>query len=90
VAEKATGGEEFLRRLVRDDEALVEALRREREGQGRMRCDRPGVRGRVYIGPGPRDSCPPSQPLVLLAETLIERHVSGGKKSNFSKTVHAL
>jgi hypothetical protein len=30
VAEKATGGEEFLRWLVGDDEALVEALRRER------------------------------------------------------------
>jgi hypothetical protein len=30
VAEKATGGEEILRWLVRDDEALVEALRRER------------------------------------------------------------
>jgi hypothetical protein len=44
-----------------------------------------GVTGRgweagVYIGPGPRDSCPPSQPLVLIAETLIHRHVSGGKK----------
>jgi hypothetical protein len=30
VAEKATGGEEVLRRVVGDDEALVEALRRER------------------------------------------------------------
>jgi hypothetical protein len=30
VAEKATGGEEVLRWLVGDDEALVEALRRER------------------------------------------------------------
>jgi hypothetical protein len=30
VAEKAIGGEEFLRRLVGDDEALVEPLRRER------------------------------------------------------------
>jgi hypothetical protein len=29
-SKKATGGEEFLRRLVRDDGALVEALRRER------------------------------------------------------------
>jgi hypothetical protein len=29
VAEKATDGEGFLRRLVGDDEALVEALRRE-------------------------------------------------------------
>jgi hypothetical protein len=28
--EKATGGEEFLRWLVGDDRALVEALRRER------------------------------------------------------------
>jgi hypothetical protein len=30
VAEKATGGEEFLRRLIGDDGALVEALRREK------------------------------------------------------------
>jgi hypothetical protein len=30
VAEKATGGEEILWWLVRDDGALVEALRRER------------------------------------------------------------
>jgi hypothetical protein len=29
VAEKATGGEKFLRRLTGDDGALVEALRRE-------------------------------------------------------------
>jgi hypothetical protein len=29
VAEKATGGEELLRWLVRDDEALMGALRRE-------------------------------------------------------------
>jgi hypothetical protein len=34
VAEKATGGEEVLRWLVGDDEALVEALRRERESVG--------------------------------------------------------
>jgi hypothetical protein len=30
VVEKSTGGEEFLRWLVEDDEALVEVLRRER------------------------------------------------------------
>jgi hypothetical protein len=30
VAEKATGGEEFLRQLIRDDRALMEAPRRER------------------------------------------------------------
>jgi hypothetical protein len=30
VAEKTTGGEEILRWLIGDDEALVEALRRER------------------------------------------------------------
>jgi hypothetical protein len=30
VVEKAIGSEEFLRRLVGDDKALVEALRRER------------------------------------------------------------
>jgi hypothetical protein len=30
VAEKTTGGKEILRWLIGDDEALVEALRRER------------------------------------------------------------
>jgi hypothetical protein len=34
VAEKATGGEEILRWLIGDDEALVEVLRRERERGG--------------------------------------------------------
>jgi hypothetical protein len=33
----------------------------------------------VYIGPGPRDSCPPSAPFILIAKTLDRLHVSKGK-----------
>jgi hypothetical protein len=40
-----------------------------------MRCEPAGV----YIDPGPRDSCPPSEPLILITEILIQQRVSKGK-----------
>jgi hypothetical protein len=49
-AKNVAGGEDFLRRLVGDDEALVAALKRE-NAMGRMRGDRPGVRGRGIYRP---------------------------------------
>jgi hypothetical protein len=38
-----------------------------------------GVSGRgIYIGPEPRDSCPPSAPFILIVKTLDRLHVSKG------------
>jgi hypothetical protein len=37
----------------------------------------------VYIGPGPRDSCPLVEPFILIMETLDWLHVSKGKIVTF-------
>jgi hypothetical protein len=50
-AENVVGDEDLPRWLVGDDGALVAALKRERERRGRMRGDRPRVRGRGIYRP---------------------------------------
>jgi hypothetical protein len=49
-AERVADGEDFLRWLVREDEALVAALKREK-ATGQMRGNWPGVRGRGIYRP---------------------------------------
>jgi hypothetical protein len=45
-----------------------------------MKCELAGGQWLgIYIGPGPRDLCPPSAPFILIAKTLDQLHVSNGK-----------
>jgi hypothetical protein len=70
LAENIASGEDFPRRLIGDDVALVVAPKRENV-MGGMRGDRPGREAGVYIDPRPQDLCLPSPSLILIAETLI-------------------